>query len=140
MKKNLCWLAILCSFGVLAKEPGRFDVREAVVIDTTTHLMWQRCNLSQVWGNNTCSGQQQTFTWQEATNEAERNTLAGYDDWSLPTQEELLSLIDNELIRPTIDTAIFPNSETALYWSSSDFNPERSTRATVNYLRQLRRP
>jgi hypothetical protein len=44
--------------------------------------------------------------------------LCGRQDWRLPTQEELLTLVHHGLSNPSIDTAHFPHT-TGDYWSSS---------------------
>jgi hypothetical protein len=45
--------------------------------------------------------------------------LCGASDWRLPTREELRSLVDYSRYSPAIDTAWFPNTPSAWYWSSS---------------------
>ncbi len=62
-------------------QPSYVDNGDGTVTDLNTGLMWQQ----------TYSGK---MTWDDALAEAETFSLAGYDDWLLPTIKELYSLID----------------------------------------------
>jgi hypothetical protein len=44
--------------------------------------------------------------------------LCGVSDWRLPTKRELLSIVDNGLLNPAIDSRFFPNTLSSNYWSS----------------------
>lgn len=62
-------------------------------------------------------------TWSVvAANNEEK--ACGFDDWRIPTKDELFSISD--LLRakspPTIDTAYFPLTQTAEYWSANDYS------------------
>jgi hypothetical protein len=118
---------------------------------TIQGLQWMRCSLGQRWDpvpgqslEGTCSGDPMYATWDDAHRLArelnESGGFAGYDDWRLPTIEELSGLLlcssglaegtfdfgDSEFYRclgsfdtPTIDTALFPNTPSADFWSGS---------------------
>ncbi len=43
----------------------------------------------------------------------------GYKDWRMPRQAELQSIVDYSRYNLAIDTAYFPNTEYAYYWSSA---------------------
>ncbi|MCP4699064.1 MAG: DUF1566 domain-containing protein, partial [Gammaproteobacteria bacterium] len=60
-------------------------------LDTETGLMWMRCVLGQTWDGRTCRGKGKTMDW--ATAKRQRLGFAGYDDWRLPTIEELRTLV-----------------------------------------------
>lgn len=48
--------------------------------------------------------------------------LCGYSDWRLPNVDELLSIVDNNRVNPSIDSAYFPRTASWFwFWSSSPF-------------------
>jgi hypothetical protein len=71
--------------------PQSFDIsRNDVAVDGITGLMWQRNGL----GNPTSLA--------GAKQGCDRLTLAGYDDWRLPSRIELVSILDLGRIQPAI--------------------------------------
>ena len=78
---------------------------DGTITDTTTELMWQQCGYGQTWDVNTnsCTGSAELQLWEDAQGyvQALNDTSAlGYDDWRLPTRNELQSLIDYSLSGP----------------------------------------
>jgi|SRR5579859_5841404 len=47
--------------------------------------------------------------------------LADYTDWRLPTEEELLTLVDRKRYSPAINIELFPNTASEFYWSSTPY-------------------
>lgn len=49
--------------------------------------------MGQIWENNQCMGQASLMNWQQAQQAAQNVTLAGFNNWRLPTLDELKTLI-----------------------------------------------
>jgi uncharacterized repeat protein (TIGR02543 family) len=78
------------------------DNGDGTVTDTAAGLMWEQVHAPA------------TFTWQEALAYAEGTETAGYDDWRLPNQNELQTLVDFTSFDPAIPGA-------GWYWSSTTY-------------------
>jgi len=93
---------------------------EQVVIDGNIGLVWQRTLPDSYTG---CAGgiNGSTCTWEKAVDYCSNLNYAGYDDWRLPTIKELMSLADYGRKNPAIDTDFFPETKSAVYWSSSGY-------------------
>jgi uncharacterized protein (TIGR02145 family) len=53
-------------------------------------VMWMRCQLGAMWTGSGCARSGSKYTWNQALEI--KQSFAGYNDWRLPTKEELLSL------------------------------------------------
>ncbi len=62
-------------------DPKTYEVKDEVVTDTATSLMWQRKDAGK------------SMTHKEAVEYCEALKLGGYDDWRLPNIDELRSLV-----------------------------------------------
>ena len=96
-----------------------FNNSNGTVTDLDTGLTWQQGEAPAL------------MSWTNALLYAESLTLAGFTDWRLPNIKELESLNDETLTSPSIDTNLFPNAQSARYWSSTTQN-NRSTNAWFN--------
>jgi hypothetical protein len=100
--------------------PASYDTSTpGVVVDGVTHLMWQRTPSAQ------------TYDWADAQTYCEALSLAGHDDWRLPTEIELYSLVDFTRSGPAIDTTAFPGTPSSQFWSST---PSASTASFAWYV------
>lgn len=85
----------------------RFTIKnDDIVIDNLTKFMWSKNTLEEM-------------NWQKAIDYCKNLKLGGYNDWRLPTVDELKTLIKKELKAPFIDTKAFSDTRDDYYWSSS---------------------
>ena len=82
------------------------DNGDGTVTDNVTGLMWQQAVPST------------TYTWSAAVAFCPTLSLGGHNDWRLPREIELVSLIDDGA-SPTINAKAFPNAPAARLWSST---------------------
>jgi hypothetical protein len=113
----------------IAAPANRFTTHsDGTVTDTWTGLMWQRCALGQPWVDSSCSGNVYGYSYEKAKSDSETNSLAGYNDWRLPTIKELLSIVAYNRYNPAVDPQGFPEfTDSSEYWSSTPYvkNDER---------------
>ena len=110
------------SFGLLGLSRPSTDYSNSgagTVAHTPTGLIWKRCSEGQTWTGSTCSGSATTYTWDQAV--ALTSNFSGNSDWRIPTEEELISLVDYTIPYPgpTINATWFPNTPASDFWSAS---------------------
>jgi hypothetical protein len=86
---------------------GYVDNSDGTVTDNVTGLMWQ-----QLVPNA-------THSWDDAIAYCTALSLAGHNDWRLPSRIELVSIVDTGQSSPSIDDTHFPSTPAADFWSSS---------------------
>jgi hypothetical protein len=88
--------------------PASYDTSTpGVVVDKVTGLIWQRDVPAS------------SYNWADAKAYCAGLSLAGHQDWRLPTSIELVSLVDFTRSNPAIDTTAFPSTPSDWFWSSS---------------------
>jgi len=89
--------------------PGRFTARGEIVEDSLTGLTWTRRNVGG-----------KRMTWSDAKAACTAAREGGFDDWRLPTIQELLTLVDYSRTQPAIDPAF--ECESNWYWSATPYS------------------
>jgi hypothetical protein len=102
------------------------DQGDGTVRHTPTGLVWQRCAFGQVWTGNTCSGTANTYAWIDTWPMSNStSSFAGKTDWRMPTEEELVSLVDYTVdyfnTSPSLNTSLFPNTPASLFWTAYSY-------------------
>jgi hypothetical protein len=91
----------------------RFQVGDNVVIDSRSNLMWSRCLLGAFWNGMSCAGLPTVYSWTQVQTLVRTIDYAGYNDWRIPTLDELKSLAEQDSVVPMLKTtylnqAVFP--------------------------------
>ncbi len=114
-------VAQTCNPHIIADAPdNRYSMNaNGTVLDKKTALTWMRCALGQTWNKGVCTGSAQSHNWQSALENAKNTEFAGKNNWRLPNQKELQSLVESRCYDPAINLTAFPNAVSDLFWSSS---------------------
>lgn len=93
------------------------DHGDGTVTHIPTGLMWQSCPVGKNWTGSACMGTANAVPWDAAR--LLTSNLARYSDWRLPTEDELISLVDYTKDSLTINAVAFPNTDSRDFWSSA---------------------
>ncbi len=105
-----CQAASVKPTAQLNRQPRLIDYGHSICLDTVNGLMWQ-------------AAKSETFTtWQQAKQFAEQLDAAGFDDWRLPTYDELY------ILRRTLDRKKHGNCPMKLKGSFWTGNTEKEAR------------
>jgi hypothetical protein len=92
------------------------DNGNGTITDLKTKLTWQKCSMGQKV-NSQCDGDLQSTNWLIAMRYCEKLSLAN-QHWTLPTSQEILSLLSPESIHQ-VNSIVFPNNGKSNYWTST---------------------
>ena len=112
------------------------DHGDGTVSDNVNGLMWDQCAWGQSWANGPiCNGMASKHPLAQALAiaiTANRQNWRGYNDWRLPNIKELQSLVKIGS-PPTIDAAVFPDTPSNVFWSSTAYPPTPTNNSCVNF-------
>lgn len=95
--------------GYYVQTPPSFSVGSTVVVDNRTGLVWERTPSNA-----------STYLWSAADVGCQALVKGGYDDWRLPSAQELMTITDYASDGPpAIDTAVFSGTSNDYYWSGT---------------------
>lgn len=86
---------------------------------TASGLVFMRCSLGQTWTGSSCTGEAQTFTWQEALAISQETTFNDSNNWRLPNVKELAVMLELACVRPSVNEEVFVNTQSDDYWTST---------------------
>lgn len=93
--------------------------QDGTVTQKSSGLMWSVCSLGQNFEKGECQGKATKLNWQNAMQAAKKSQLAGYDNWRLPSIDELNLIVEIGCHNPAINLQVFPNTIGGGYWSAS---------------------
>jgi hypothetical protein len=71
--------------------------------------------------------------WNTLLNAANKEKLCGFNDWRVPTIDELKTLVANTAIKPVANPEIFPLTLAVPYWSVSTYQNYPEHAQTVDF-------
>lgn len=86
--------------------PGRYTISQSSVLDNDTKLTWTRSELGNAMSQSLAS----TLC---------KQILVDNTSWRLPSRLELLTLVDETKLQPSIDTVAFPSAFAEGYWTQT---------------------
>ena len=127
----------LRSGGVAISSSSYLDYGDGTVVDLNTGLTWMRCAQGQTWSGTSCTGIASTYSGNQAAALTGTQNFGPYSDWRVPSIRELQSIVERSVSSPAINTAVFPNTPVASFWSdtpkASDYGVTQAWR--VNFTR-----
>ena len=97
----------------------RYEVHgDGTVTDKKFGLMWAQCSVGQDYGAD-CVGSAERLDFRAAQHGKMVYSVGQYNDWRLPTADELESLAARDRYRPAININIFPNTPSGSFWSDT---------------------
>ena len=104
----------------------------AIPVDSKDHAAVSEPARRLIWTAADAIDEDVTFAEAE-TAVAALNTsrFCGFDDWRLPTVEELFGLADRTRYSPDIDTDFFPTCASDWYWASTEYKPSPADYAWI---------
>jgi len=99
-----------------ALQQSNFSRHNDIVSDSATYLQWQ----------DDAAVKTIRKSWIDAVDYCQTLTTGGKDDWRLPNNKELHTLMKYTSTSPTIDTSVFQNYYPGYYWSSTSYFSNRS--------------
>ena len=97
------------------------DNHDKTITELNTGLMWQRYESSR------------RYMWQEAFNFCEELVLVEYSDWTLPSKQALMSIVDYEYYYPSTNLQFFPQIKPESYWTDNNIKNQSNTEWVVDF-------
>lgn len=86
--------------------PQKFSVKNGIVVDSVTTLMWQQTDGGEMLSDN-------------AKNYCDTFTLGAYTDWRLPHPDEAFTILNLQTPNPALDSKYFTKTGAEYWWTSA---------------------
>ena len=86
--------------------PQKFSVKNGIVVDSVTTLMWQQADGGEMLSDN-------------AKNYCDTFTLGAYTDWRLPHPDEAFTILNLQTPNPALDSKYFTKTGAEYWWTSA---------------------
>jgi hypothetical protein len=86
--------------------PQKFSVKNGIVVDSVTTLMWQQADGGEMLFDN-------------AKNYCDTFTLGTYTDWRLPHPDEAFTILNLQTPNPALDSKYFTKTGAEYWWTSA---------------------
>jgi hypothetical protein len=98
------------------------------VLHAPSNLIFMRCAIGQRWENETCTGDAELFTWQQALTFSFAYEFNGMNNWRLPNVKELSTITERSCVRPSVNQEVFPMTPPDDFWTAtpSVFDAQRA--------------
>jgi hypothetical protein len=104
-----------CSAGPESVPASRFVAQpDGTLKDQKLNVLWRRCLVGQNASKNGCSGKPKLLDLQQALAFAKAEKPAG---WRLPSQDELLSLVESRCSGPALNPKVFGGIPSTKVWA-----------------------
>ena len=97
LTKNVLFLLCICFFSavkaeqfclatapVSAPEENFLKFDNGQLLHLSTNLMWMRCAIGQTWDGETCTGEAEPYTWEQALELSVGYEFNSSSNWRLP--------------------------------------------------------
>lgn len=120
------------------------ELENGVWTDPKAGLMWARISVGQKWVDGKSQGEAKWVDWQKAENLCANMRLANFNDWRLPTIEELKTLMkknepgylatNSVLIQPAVRSwGFYWSNKKVMHQVAEGINFDKGCLATYNY-------
>lgn len=117
---------------------------DTTVKDADRNLYWLKCTHGSSYdsGSNSCTGLGDEDKLSAADAETacsalnannNNNGYAGFNNWRLPTANELFEILDFNSFTPSVNTTTFPGTKESDYWSSTNYTADSTKRWQVSF-------
>ncbi len=90
-----------------------------------------------IWEVKTNANKDDKYNWQGAQSQfiagLNNDEFGGFENWRLPSRQELASLVNKGDRDPAINTDFFPNTRSSFYWSSTSKVPTTGLSGWIVY-------